>query len=210
MFKRHTFQRFIDAVCFLCLCPVAFAQQFPWWMPAPSSWALTPKSPHWPPAPIIPTISAPIIPSRTVTLSRTGKADHELMVWGHGTLNPTDCSPLEPPPAIDLEAPPGHGILCLRPANYLIGNTFGEADYCLGKKTSGVYVIYLPRHGYTGADTLRYTARPPRGRITVNANLTIVPDTPPSPGPVPADISAPGNDTPQSLGPIPACTALVS
>jgi hypothetical protein len=40
--------------------------------------------------------------------------------------------------------------------------------------------------------------------------LTIEPDTPPSPGAVPADIGAPAGDAPQSPGPIPACPALVS
>ncbi len=195
--RRHTLRRLIGAVGFLCLCPAAFAQQFPSYAP-PWSLAPTAKSPRWPPAP--------------KTLSITGKADHELMLWGAGEMNPgntADCAPAKPP-AIDLDAPPSHGIVCLRPADYIIGETYGFNDHCLGKKTSGVYVIYLPRHGYTGADALRYTIRFSKGPATVNFNLTIVPDTTPSPGALPADITAPGNDTSQSLGPIPACTALVS
>jgi hypothetical protein len=198
MFKtasRRILQWFIGAVCFLCLSPVAFAQQFPWWTSAPWSWTPAPKATRWPPAP--------------KTLSVTGKADHELIVGGAGD-GLTDCAPVTPP-VIDLDAPPSHGIVCLRPADYVIAETYGFSDHCLGRKTSGVYVIYLPRHGYTGADSLRYTVRHSRGPATSNLNLTIAPDTSPSPGALPADFSAPGNDPPpQSLGPIPACAALVS
>jgi hypothetical protein len=58
---------------------------------------------------------------------------------------------------------------------------------------------------------LRYTGWYSRGPKTVNLNLTIAPEAPPSPGALralPADISAPGNDAPQSLRPIPVCAAL--
>jgi hypothetical protein len=75
---------------------------------------------------------------------------------------------------------------------------------------TGVRIVYLPRHGYIGADTLRYPVRSWIGRITYSVDVTIAPDTSTSRNAVPADISSPANDTLQSPGPIPACTALAS
>jgi hypothetical protein len=188
--RTHTLKRLFGAVCVLCLCPAAFAQE-----PVPHT------------VTTVPWILAPV--PHTATVSRTGNADHELLVWTQGLLRPIDCSPV-PPPAFDLEVPPSHGIVCLRPTNYPIGFTWGLMDHCLGKKGSGVNVIYLPRHGYAGADTLRYTMLAPVYPEKITVNLTIVRDVPALPGAVPADISSPANDTPQSSGPIPPCSALVS
>jgi len=141
------------------------------------------------------------------TLSKFGNANHELMVRGHTQTN-SSCVAVELPD-LHLDTPPRHGVLCLRPADD-VPIVFGTS-LCLGKRVSGVRIYYLPRYGYTGADTFRYTALfSKRYRYTRDVNLVIVPDVPPSPGAVPADISGAADDTLQSPGPIPPCTALVS
>jgi hypothetical protein len=142
---------------------------------------------------------------------RTGAADHQVVIRSH-VLFDSNCVSLEPP-VIDLDAPPGRGVLCQRRVDDIVINVLqpGSPLRCLGKKTSGVLVVYLPRHGYTGADTVRYIVHfPGRSPVTYTANLVIVPDTPPSSGAVPADISAPADDAPQSPGRLPLCPALVS
>jgi hypothetical protein len=147
------------------------------------------------------------------TISKIGNADHELMVRGHAHAD-RNCVGREPPD-IHLDAPPRHGVLCLRRADdvpivYLLPGATDRDRDCLGKRVSGVRLFYLPQHGYTGADTFRYTALfSQRYRFTRDVNLIIVPDVPPAPNAVPADI-APAGDTPQAPGAIPACTALVS
>jgi hypothetical protein len=170
---------------FFYFCPVAVAQEVAW---------------H--PAPII--------------LSETGKANHELGLRPHGHLDATKCVAMEPP-VIDLEIPPSHGVLCVRPVEWQLQITYtSEAIRCIGHKVWGIRVVYLPRHAYAGVDTLRYVVRYKLGPMrtltpmTVNYNLTIVPDALSLLGAVPADIGSPADNKPQSPGPIPACTALVS
>jgi hypothetical protein len=149
-------------------------------------------------------------PPPDLIASKTVKANHEIALRNHGRHDPrNDCAGLEPP-AIDLDVPPGHGVVCLRRANFTIKWACPD-QRCVGRNANGVSVVYLPRHGYTGADQLRYTVRSPRGPMTYSVSLTIEPDSPPSPGVVPADISSPASAaTPQAPGPIPMCPALVS
>jgi hypothetical protein len=141
------------------------------------------------------------------TLSKIGKADHELVIRGYVRTD-ANCAGVEPP-AIDLDVPPVHGIVCLRRTDDVLIEHASNTR-CLGRKISGVKVVYLPRRGYAGSDSLRYIIRFPRITITHTANVTIVPDAPASSDAVPGDISAPTDNVPQSPGPIPACTALVS
>jgi len=78
-----------------------------------------------------------------------------------------------------------------------------DSEHRKGRKVSGIRVLYLPRHAYTGVDTFRYAVRSLRlGPMRFNFNLTLVADTSPSRNAVPADISAPADDTPQLPRPI--------
>ncbi len=143
------------------------------------------------------------------TRSKTGKADHEILLGGHAKFN-NDCSSREPP-VIDLDMPPSHGVLCLRREKIELRFVYHERSlHCVGQTVSGVRIIYMPRRGYTGVDTLRYVVRFQIDPVTYTVNLTIEPNVPPSPGTVPADTTAPAADAPQSRGPIPECPALVS
>lgn len=142
--------------------------------------------------------------------SKTGKADHELLLGGHAKFNHVNCASLEPP-VIDLDVPPSHGVLCLRREKIELRFVYQERSlHCVGQKVNGVRIVYMPRRGYTGVDTLRYVVRFQIGPVTYTVNLTIEPNVPPSPGTVPADTTAPAGDAPQSRGPLPVCPALVS
>jgi hypothetical protein len=145
------------------------------------------------------------------TISKIVNADHEIAIRGYALFDRKTCAGLEPP-AVDLDVPPGHGVVCLRRNNHMPLRLLQEGAplRCLGKITSGLRVIYLPHHGYTGADTMRYTVHYHPRKITYTANLIVVPDVPPSPGAVWADISGAAGDAPQSPGPIPPCPAPVS
>ena len=204
---HDAFRLLISGAAVLCLCWAAVAEE-----PAGPS-APSPRLP-WPgiasPGPPSPNPPSPSVCSPPDQIaSKTGKADHEIVLRSHGRHDPrNDCADLEPP-AIDLDMPPGHGVVCLRRANYTIKWACGDL-HCVGRKVNGVSVVYFPRPAYTGADQLRYTVHSPRGAMTFSVSLTVEPNDQPSSGAVPADISAPSGDTPQSAGPIPACPALVS
>jgi hypothetical protein len=176
--------RLIGAVCVLCLCPLStFARDV--------------------------RVFSPSVPQN---ISKSGKANHELFLLGHGMLNSLTCATAAPP-TIFLEVPPSHGIVCQRPLDYPVGNVAASNSiHCIGQKTNGVSVIYLPRHGYAGADSLRYQSYGSNlnDAATFIFNIAIVADVPPPSDAVPGDINAPANDTPQLPGLLPVCTALVS
>lgn len=201
--RSHVFPWFLGPVGLLGLCPAAFAQGLPWtpspltmsWPTDPRSFTPVAKPPAWPPAP--------------KTYSRAVTTDHEVAMDAVGEET-TGCGPADPP-VVELEAPPSHGSVCLRHGDYVIRQTYGFADQCLGKKSSGVFIIYLPHQGYTGADALRYTVRFSTGPVTATINLTILPDPAGSRAVLPADSGAPDHDAAtQPPGPISACIALVS
>lgn len=106
------------------------------------------------------------------TVSKIGKADHELVIRGYARIG-ANCAGVEPP-IIELDVAPRHGIVCLRRADDILLK-YGSGTRCLGHKATGINVVYLPRHGYVGSDSLRYIARFPRRPITHAANVTIVP-----------------------------------
>jgi hypothetical protein len=139
---------------------------------------------------------------------KSGKAGHEMTLGGHVRID-RNCLSIGVP-RIDLEQPPAHGIMCLRPADvplqYLVGNA---PSSCLGRKAAGVRVFYRSYDGYTGKDEARYTVRFPRSQVNVDVDLTIVPDErPPISGVPPAD-GVPAEEA-QTPGPMPACAALES
>jgi hypothetical protein len=175
---RHAGRRSLGAVCVLGLGPAALAQELPRINPA------------------VPT-----------PLSIAGNADHPITIRDHAYAD-DNCIPGDPP-AVEIEAPPRYGIVCFRRVDdvslqYPLPGS--AARHCVGEKVSGVRIIYLPRNGYTGADTFRYTAYfAQRFRFSYNVNLTIVPDVPPSPGAVRIVIGAT-----QLRGPMPPCIVLVS
>ena len=142
-------------------------------------------------------------------ITKTVRAAHDVVLEGYARTNPS-CDGIEPP-ALYLDKPPDHGLVCFRIGDMkLHAAIVGNLTQCLGRKIRGVSVVYLSGSEYTGPDDLRYTVVFPEARHGVFVDLTVLPGRPNSPDAVPADISAPASAAPQSSGPIPACTALVS
>ena len=80
----------------------------------------------------------------------------------------------------------------------------GRTMHCIGKRISGVFVVYLPFGSFTGLDTMQFTVKvqPPQAR-TYEAEIRV------EPGPTPiGPKSAPSQL--QKAGPMPACSAFVS
>jgi hypothetical protein len=141
-------------------------------------------------------------------ISRTGNANHEARLSGHVRVD-RNCASIGAP-QIYLAQPPVHGVLCLRRGEvrleYLVGNA---PRNCLGQKAAGVRVFYHPYDDYTGKDEARYVVQFPHDQVSVEVDLTIVPDDRPSlNGAMPA-AGTPVQET-QKPGVLPACAELVS
>jgi hypothetical protein len=144
-----------------------------------------------------------------VPLWKVTKAGHEVVIEGYARTN-AKCEPIDPP-ALSLDQPATHGVVCWRPGTVWLRKVEeGNLAQCLRHVVRGIHVVYLPRGGYTGSDTVAYTVRFPGIDHPVRFDVTIEPDMAHSPTSVPADISTPADENLQSSGPIPACTALTS
>ena len=136
-------------------------------------------------------------------LRKTAKAPKELAVQGLVSIDDT-CESRDLP-EIDLDIPPKGGTVCMRPGLVRLSSTWtGNNQHCIGKRISGVFVIYLPFGSFIGLDTMQYTVRvePPQTRtyeaeIRVEAGHTII-----GPRSTPSE--------PQKAGPMPVCPAFVS
>jgi hypothetical protein len=142
-------------------------------------------------------------------VSKSGKADQELPLNGFVRVD-DDCAGIGPP-RINLDRPPAHGVVCLRPAEVVLKVLVkGTPARCLGRKALGVRVFYRPHDGYTGKDEARFTAQFPKSQMTLDVDVTIVPNGRPAVKTAPADAGAPAEQSPQTPGPPPVCAALVS
>src|SRR5208282_519908 len=93
-------------------------------------------------------------------LSRTGQADHPIVIREHAGWN-KDCEAIAHP-ALYLFEPPRHGNVCARIANIKISSMYiGTESQCIGHLIRGVRLIYRPDTDYAGDDGLRYAAQYP-------------------------------------------------
>jgi len=151
-----------------------------------------------------------IVPSLAqVQLWRSTKAAHDVFLDGYARTN-SKCESIDPP-TFYVDQPPKHGIVCSRNADLLLRKTVeNDLAHCLSRRAHGIHVIYLPRKGYAGPDTVRYTVRFPTVQHSVDVILTALPDYPQPPNAAPADTRAPIGDVSQMPGPLPVCAALLS
>jgi hypothetical protein len=134
-------------------------------------------------------------------LKRTAKSPKELAVQGHVSIDDT-CEARDLP-EIDLDIPPKGGTVCMRPGMVRLATPWsGRTLHCIGKRISGVFVVYLPFGSFTGLDTMQFTVRvqPPQAR-TYEAEIRV------EPGHAPVGAKPSG---PQKAGPMPPCPAFVS
>jgi hypothetical protein len=76
-------------------------------------------------------------------LKRTAKGHKELTVYGHAIFR-GDCES-RGPVEINLTIPPMGGLACMRSGMVPLRTTWpGTSPHCVGKRISGVFVIYIP------------------------------------------------------------------
>jgi hypothetical protein len=140
-------------------------------------------------------------------LSKAVTAGFYIVIEGYARTD-SNCQAIDPPQFV-IDQPPEHGTVCVRRGDVLVRSIVeNNLTHCLGRKVSGVHVVYLPRRDHRGADHVRYTVRFPTVRHSLDVTLDVLPERPALS--LPADISAPAGETRQPAGPMPACTALVS
>ncbi len=92
------------------------------------------------------------------------------------------CRALDAPPVI-LERPAVQGSVCVRHDLITsIQTRSGRAANCIGRRLNGVLVIYRPRPGFSGTDTLRYGLDFPEGRVSREITIDIQARTGVAPG----------------------------
>ena len=138
-------------------------------------------------------------------LKRTAKGHKELTVYGHAIFR-GDCES-RGPVEINLNIPPMGGTVCMRSGMVPLRTTWpGTSQHCVGKRISGVFVIYIPFGSFTGPDTMLYTVRVQPSLNSRTYEVEIMVDA--GQAIAPGASSAPSE--PQRAGPVPACPALVS
>ncbi len=136
-------------------------------------------------------------------LKRTAKGHKELTVYGHAIFR-GDCES-RGPVEINLTIPPMGGLVCMRSGMVPLRTTWpGTSQHCVGKRISGVFVIYIPFGSFTGIDTMLYTVKGMTKMYTYEFEITVGADQATAAG----ASSAPSE--PQKAGPMPTCPALVS
>jgi hypothetical protein len=136
-------------------------------------------------------------------LSRKTEPGTAIAIKGHARIG-DNCQGAELP-TLQLEKAPDHGNVCFRVGEIKIAEIYSGNTKCLGVQVRGARVIYVPRYGYVGTDTLRYSSVAAGENLTFDFDITIA-NPPGAPDIAPSDANAPPKEGPQSAGPMPACT----
>lgn len=112
-----------------------------------------------------------------------------------------------PHPALYLVTPPSHGKVCAMPQEISIKSIYeGTESQCIGRKVSGVRLIYQPDASYSGEDALVYGVQYPSHlratSVKVNTSVT-------APASVSISDADPGAQLRQTPGPMPSCPQFV-
>jgi hypothetical protein len=137
-------------------------------------------------------------------LSKKTEPATAVIVNGHTLLN-KNCEGLTPP-ALELVKAPAHGSVCFRVEQIETGAMISGDLKCKGHHVQGKKVVYVPRFGFIGTDTLQYASVSAGERWNVSIDI-IVANPPGTPAPAPSDANAPPKEGPQAAGPMPACSS---
>ena len=143
------------------------------------------------------------------TIKRMVKGHKEVVVQGHVSFH-DDCA-FRALPEIHLDEAPKGGTVCMRQATVRVEFTWQtKHQHCLGRRISGVQVIYAPYANFAGNDAVRYVVK----RVdlvtgAVEATRTFEVDIRVESSQVPSDTTR-SSPEPQQAGPMPECPALVS
>ncbi len=75
-----------------------------------------------------------------------------------------DCSP-NSPPQIQVTQAPEHGKVSLSRSATTIQNADAGGEQCIGRRASGVGIVYTPQQGFRGVDQFAFTAAFPSGVV---------------------------------------------
>jgi hypothetical protein len=97
-------------------------------------------------------------------IKKVAKGHKEVEVYGHVSFKGDTCKS-RGPVEIDLDEAPKGGTACTRQGKVRLNYIWSGKNnqHCLGKRISGVFVIYVPYASFTGNDVLRYTVKIPAG-----------------------------------------------
>ena len=144
-------------------------------------------------------------------IKKVAKGHREVVVSAHASFRNYTCE-FRGLVEIYLDEAPKGGTVCMRQgkvrlADILSGKThWSGKTHCLGKRISGVFVIYVPYASFTGNDAVRYTVTgaKTRARRTYEAEIRV------ETGHAPSETTSSPSE-PQKAGPMPVCpAALVS
>jgi hypothetical protein len=123
---------------------------------------------------------------------------------GHHARWDEACEALEAP-RLTIERAPNHGNICVSrgPVELVVSRSHAGLN-CIGKSIKGVHVIYSPRLGFTGVDTVRYGLDVPEGHVSLEVSIVI------QPGKMRAPVATSLTGDAQSSGPVPECAPLAS
>ena len=151
---------------------------------------------------------APEATAQDEQLSRTGQADHPILISEHAGWS-RDCDAIAPP-TLYLYESPRHGSVCSRVADITVHAMYaGTESQCIGRVVRGVQFIYRPDRGYTGNDGLRYAAQYPAALRTMSVAITVAAQSRAAASTVPSNIMEPTPRSVPSAIPVPVCDALI-
>jgi len=136
----------------------------------------------------------------------TARTSEEAVINGHVFADST-CAAIEFPWLL-LIKPPDHGVVCYRIEEFEVAQDSFPDRACVGRRVSGVNIIYLAHPGYSGPDSLRYDTVSSRGRDQTSVRLTVLPDTRTPSARI--ETKGPPDGLPMLSGSVPKCAVPVS
>jgi hypothetical protein len=142
-------------------------------------------------------------------IKRVAKGHKEVMLRGHASFK--DNCEFRALPEIDVDEAPKGGTVCMRQGKVRVEVTWsGKHQHCLGRRISGVHVIYVPYAGFTGNDAVGYTVkRVNLATGTIEATRIFEVEIRVEAGQAWSGTTG-SPPEPQKAGPMPVCPALVS
>ncbi|HWK95521.1 MAG TPA: hypothetical protein VNR39_08865 [Pseudolabrys sp.] len=114
----------------------------------------------------------------------------------------SDCEAIPHPP-LSLITPPSHGTVCAKAEVITVTSIFaGRAAQCVGRKVSGVRLIYQPDASFDGDDAMFYGVQYPGRFRAISVKVNVGESVPSTVSSADADVSAQWRQAP---GPVPPC-----
>lgn len=146
--------------------------------------------------------------AREENLSRSGQADHSVLIREHAGWN-EDCKAIAHPP-LYLLSPPHHGKVCARVEEIKITSMYlGTESQCVGHMVYGVRLIYRPDSNFVGDDRIQYAAQYPSVLRMIFVKVTVTPFPTGKSGAAPSLNIAPVTAIRQPPGLVPECGEFV-